>query len=274
MGEVTGISWCHHTVNPWSGCTKVSEGCKFCYAERDTKRYGLDVFGPKASRQLRAEAYWKQVPKWNQAAIDAGERRRVFCMSFGDIWEDRPELRDHRARMLALVESCTSLDFLLLTKRPELAPRLLDECGYGHWMADGWPANAWAMVSAENNQRLNERCSVLVDLPARVRGLSCEPLVGDLLDIGKWLATGQIHWAIVGGESGARDQARPMQFEWALRIRQACRDYGAAFWWKQWGNHVPDGNGGMVFVGKKVDGDLAGEICRELPATRLLELVP
>lgn len=286
MGKETGISWCHHTMNPWTGCTKVSEGYKFCYAERDTLRWGLQVFGPKADRQHRAEPYWKQVPKWNREAIEAGERRRVFLMSFGDFWEDRPDLEGPRSRSLAIIEECRALDFLVLTKRIEDAPRLLEAAGFGHWMRDGWPANVWAMVSAENDARLNQRAEMLLDIPARVRGLSCEPLVGELTSLGKWLATGQFHWAIWGGESGA--QGRPMHPDWPIHGRVVCREHGVAYWWKQWGKWAPTG---LLPAGAKAEypfpwkdgvagppmtrtsyfeGDLFGDCPRELPKTRLL----
>lgn len=309
MGETTGISWCHHTANPWTGCTKVSEGCKNCYAERDTLRWGLKVFGPKADRQMRAEPYWKQLPKWNREAIEACERRRCFIMSFGDIWEPRSELVAPRARMLGLIEECTSLDFLMLSKRIADAPTLLEEAGFGHWMRDGWPANALAMVSAENDKRLVERCELLVDIPARVRGLSCEPLLGQLNSLRTYLAMGDIHFAIAGGESGPR--ARPMHPMAAMGILADCAATGAAFWWKQWGKWVPgyvkgkkhclvhiDGtfeditdkaasehpsaflkpnfeglyDDQVMHATGYTEGELGGQIVRQLPATRLIEV--
>lgn len=281
MGKETGISWCHHTCNPWTGCTKVSEGCKFCYAERDTRRWGLDLFGPKKERQQRVEPYWLQVPKWNREAIEAGERRRVFLMSFGDFWEDRPDLMVPRVRMLHLVEQNTALDFLILSKRVADAPRLLKAAGFSHWMQNRWPSNAWAMTSAENDARLNERMPALLDLPADVRGVSCEPLLGALPSLGMWMVTGMLHWVIAGGESGG--QARPMHPVWARGVRDAALRNHVAFWWKQWGKWVPaddgpkagymlvtdDGHGQHMRPTAYTEGELDGEVIQQLPNTRL-----
>src|SRR4051812_1326472 len=99
MGEATLIAWAHHTANFWMGCQKVSDGCKFCYAESlTTNRMGLRVWGPNSTRQV-AKGVWKNVKAWNRAAAAAGERRRTFTMSLGDFFEDHPVADATRPRV-------------------------------------------------------------------------------------------------------------------------------------------------------------------------------
>ena len=129
MGTETGIEWCHHTFNAWRGCTKVSDGCKFCYADRDSKRNPkvLGVWGPNGTRVIAAEAYWQQPIKWNQAAREAGERRHVFCASLADVYEGRDTMPEPSwgpveaagKRLLKVIHRTPWLDWLLLTKRPQ-----------------------------------------------------------------------------------------------------------------------------------------------------------
>lgn len=138
MGNITKIQWCDHTFNPWIGCSKVHEGCANCYAEADfaTRRKRV-VWGPKGTRSITQT--WNDPVKWNKAAQQAGERRRVFCASLSDVFEDwtggliehdgRPALHhEHghrwtmgqlRRRLFKLIEATPHLDYLLLTKRPE-----------------------------------------------------------------------------------------------------------------------------------------------------------
>jgi protein gp37 len=157
MAETTGIEWCHHTFNPWRGCTKISPGCANCYAEtlsgRNPKTLG--VWGPNGTRVVAAESYWREPVKWNKAAAKAGERRRVFCASLADVFEDWPgvmagangaavhvcsecgawramdrmchgpnahmpvTMATARERLFQLISDTPNLDWLLLTKRPE-----------------------------------------------------------------------------------------------------------------------------------------------------------
>lgn len=91
MGEVTGIAWCHHTFNAWFGCVKVSVLCDNCYAEKQDKRFGPSHWGTDARRRFMSNAYWEQVWKWHRAAQEAGERRRVFAFSMGDVFEKLPD---------------------------------------------------------------------------------------------------------------------------------------------------------------------------------------
>lgn len=255
------ISWTHHTFNPWRGCTKVSDGCKHCYAETMSKRNPavLGLWGPQGVRAPAAESYWKQPERWNHEAQASGERRRVFCASLADAFEGPetmpveswPVVEAARTRLFALVERTRWLDWLLLTKRPENMPRFAPLS----W-ARGWPDNVWAMTSVENQKEADRRIPLLLQVPAKVRGLSCEPLLGDV-DLTHWLKYGEfspygrraIHWVIVGGESGA--DARPMFAAWARSLRDQCIDAGVAFHFKQHGEYL-DG----VRVGKRLAGRL------------------
>lgn len=274
MGETTGIEWTDHTFNPWRGCTKISEGCAHCYADTASKRNPkvLGVWGPQGKRVVAADAYWNQALRWNLDAQDAGMRRRVFCASLADVFEDwdgpmhRPNgevdsrsMDDVRKDLLLLMMATPSLDWLLLTKRPERMRRFfVDE----YRMSTPMP-NVWLGASVEDQKAADERIPILLDTPAAVRFLSCEPLLG-LVDLRLWLnfafhqcilpgrtwhrrgercdACGEefpnrepsLDWVIVGGESGAH--ARQMDVEWVRSIRDQCQAAGVAFFFKQWGN--------------------------------------
>lgn len=223
MGETTGISWCDSTFNPFLGCSKVSSGCKNCYAERESKRWGKDLWGPKAQRQMTSAAYWKQPVKWNAlAAAASGRPWRVFCGSMCDVFEDHPDVTLAREALWALIEATPHLTWLLLTKRPENIERFSPQ--------DGFPNHVWLGVSAENQETYELRVSQLVATPAFVRFVSAEPLLGPI-DLGG-LAL-MVDWVIVGGESGP--QCRPMRVEWACDLLRQCREMRKAFFFKQMG---------------------------------------
>jgi protein gp37 len=232
MAKDSAIEWTHHTFNPWWGCTKVSPGCKHCYAETWAKRVGQDVWGPKADRRELSDAYWRQPIAWNAEALWTGKRARVFCASMADVFEDRRDLDARRERLWHVIEATPQLDWLLLTKRPqnvaELAP-------YG----DRWPDNVWLGATAENQKWLEKRMLELRQLKARILFLSCEPLLG-ALDLAPWIAAARagvarmVDWIITGGESG--HHARPMNPDWARSLRDQCVAAGIKFHFKQHGN--------------------------------------
>lgn len=250
MGRDTTIAWCHHTWNPWRGCAVKSEGCKFCYAEAGSHRNPavLGVWGPHGRRSVAAEAYWRLPIGWNRDAAQAGERRRVFSLSLGDWLEDRPDLNAPRGRLLATIGLTPHLDWLLLTKRPELfRDCLVDAMGTGnpvwdnalHHVRDRWldgiaPANVWAGASVENRSRGIERIQLLREIPARVHFLSAEPLLGDLGE----LDLSGIDWMILGGESGPN--ARPCHVRWIGDQIARCRRQGVFIFVKQLGAWVED----------------------------------
>lgn len=173
MSEITGIQWTHHTFNPWSGCAKVSAGCANCYAAAlpPSMRRGA-VWGANNPRMVASDSYWKSPLAWDRAAAKARERRRVFCASVADVFEDRDDLDVHRLRLAELIRSTPNLDWLLLTKRAEAIERRAAP------MWTTWPRNVWLGVSVENQAAADERIPHLLRVPAAVRFLSMEPLLG------------------------------------------------------------------------------------------------
>jgi protein gp37 len=243
MGMNSAIEWTHHTFNPWRGCSKVSPGCDNCYAERASKRNPkvLGIWGDDGQRVVAAEAYWKQPIKWDAAAKLAGERHRVFCASLADWLELRPELVMPRRALLDLIRTSPNLDFLLLTKRLENWRQALElSCTkpgdltewINQWLHGNAPENVWMGTSVENAQVL-PRVTELMHVPARVRFLSVEPMIGPLKNIN----LSRIDWVICGGESGP--DARPMHPDWARDLRDQCVTSKVAFFFKQWGEYEP-----------------------------------
>ena len=246
MGEKTGIEWCDHTFNPWWGCTKVSPACANCYAETLANRFPntAGLWGPDAPRKIASEKVWNDPIRWNRAAEKAGVRRRVFCASMADVFEDRHDLDESRSRLFALIRKTPSLAWLLLTKRPEHVRANTPPS----WWLHGWPPNVWMGTTAEDQEQLEERGDHLLRCPASVRFVSAEPLLGPLAlwayfkgkvrdealaILGEPPPRNGIDWVILGGESG--HGARTMQPEWARSIRDQCATAGVPFFFKQWG---------------------------------------
>ena len=192
MGKDTKIEWAHHTFNPWRGCEKVSAGCKNCYAEVQSKRNPavLGEWGPGGQRVPAAEKYWQLPVQWNKQAQQDGERRRVFCLSLGDVFEDRDELKPWRLRLFMLIMDTPHLDWLLLTKRPEL---VMEGISYSfatspfmhpvgpwlyNWMQGEPPANVFLGTSVENQATADSRLQWLLSIPAVRHFASMEPLLG------------------------------------------------------------------------------------------------
>lgn len=228
MGANSKIEWTTHTFNPWWGCTKVSEACKHCYAETWAKRVGQNVWGPKPSRRVMSETHWKQPIKWNKDADGLKDRPRVFCASMADVFEDRDELITHRERLFDLIERTPNLDWLLLTKRPQNISSL------ARWSGE-WPDHIWLGTTVELQHRAEELLPYLQAIPARVRFISAEPLLGPL-SIERWLGS-TIDWVITGGESGPK--ARPASPRWFTDLHAQCMRQQVAFHFKQWGDWAP-----------------------------------
>lgn len=230
MGENSRVEWCHHTFNGWIGCEKVSDGCTHCYAEVETfprvqRGRGLELWGKNAARHITSDDYWRKPLAWARAAAEAGERHRVFCASLSDVMEDRVDLIAPRARLWRLIYDTPELDWLLLTKRPEDVVRLTAPlCA-----KRGWPSNAWMGATTENRVQAHARAAHLKTIPAPVRFLSVEPMLGPIDD----LPLDGISWVIFGGESGAR--ARPCAVEWIERGVEQCRAAGVRPFVKQLG---------------------------------------
>ncbi len=236
MGENSAIEWCDHTFNPWTGCTKVSPGCDNCYAERHSKWYPrtFGSWAPGAPRKRTGENTWKQPLAWNRKAERAGKRARVFCASAADVFDNQAPA-NWRLDLWALIHSTPYLDWLLLTKRPQNMATMLPQpatLGFPHW-GRGWP-NVWLGTTAENQAEAERRIPHLVAVPAAVRFLSCEPLLGPV-DALRWMP--KLDWIIAGGESGPG--ARPLHPDWLRSLRDQCARHGAAFFFKQWGEWFP-----------------------------------
>lgn len=229
MARDSKIEWTDHTFNPWWGCTKVSPACDHCYAETWARRVGLDVWSSGKPRRFLSDAYWRQPHQWNKQARFANQRARVFCASMSDVFEWKKELTPWRHKLWELIEETPYLDWLLLTKRPHLVPRLTP------WN-DDWPNNVWLGVTVENQKWTEKRLPQLESIPANIRFLSCEPLLGEI-NLRDWLEQDVIHWVIAGGESGFK--ARPSSPDWFLSLRDQCIDYDVPFHFKQWGDWAP-----------------------------------
>lgn len=227
MGQLSTIEWTNHTFNPWWGCTKISPGCVHCYADTWSRRYGHDIWGPKKPRRTFGEKHWQDPLKWERQADSLGQRKRVFCASMADVFENNKSILSEREKLWELISGTPMLDWLLLTKRPENMMR------FSPWESE-WPSNVWAMTSVENQEQANKRIPELIKVPAIVRGLSVEPLLNEV-DLSPWLD--QIQWVIVGGESG--HGARQMKVEWVRNLRDQCRKHDVPFFFKQWGEWAP-----------------------------------
>lgn len=241
MGLNSSIEWTTHTFNPWWGCTKVSDGCRHCYAETLSNRYGHNVWGAGQPRRLMSDNHWREPVKWDTAAAAAGTRAQVFCASMADVFD--PEAPSgQRDRLWNIIRETPHLDWQVLTKRPELI-RINLPADWGN----GWH-NVWLGTSVEDHRVVN-RIGHLVEVPAVVRFLSLEPLIGPLTN----LPLAGIDWAIVGGESGPG--SRPMDVEWVRDIHQQCQAAHVRFFFKQWGG-----------VRKKAAGrELDGNYYNEMP---------
>lgn len=278
MGANSAIEWTDHTFNPWTGCQRVSPGCDHCYAEALSKR-APRTFGswlPGGPRKRTSEEYWKQPLRWNRKAEKEGVRRRVFCASMADVFDNQASA-DWREDLWALIHDTPNLDWLLLTKRPQNIMKMLPGSeGRGdipHSRAvwgDGWP-NVWLGTSAENQEEADRRIPRLLRAPAAKHFLSCEPLLGplrldqcglpvthhgalDALRGESWIEEwwdeagedrrrkvvrtwpGKIDWCIAGGESGPK--ARPMHPAWARSLRDQCQAASVPFFMKQMGGPV------------------------------------
>ena len=230
MARDTSIEWTDHTFNPWWGCTKVSPACDHCYAEAWDKRTGGNHWGSRADRRPFGDKHWDEPLRWDRAAAAAGTRRRVFCASMADVF-DNAAPKGARDRLWYLIRSTPRLDWQLLTKRPQNVRKMLPS----DW-GDGY-ANVWLGTTTENQEEAERRVPHLISIEARVRFLSCEPLLGAIFLTRDWL-NGKLHWIIAGGESGPK--ARPSNPDWFRSLRDQCAAAGLAFHFKQWGSWVPD----------------------------------
>jgi protein gp37 len=252
----TKISWCDHTFNPWIGCTKVNEACKFCYAEsHDNRFYKESHWGAGSNRLITSKKYWNQPINWNRAAGNAGIKLRVFCASLSDIFEEHPQVEDARAELFNLIEKTPNLIWMLLTKRPENIIRFIP----WNWhpkMGGSVPENVRFGVSIGMQKHMDEMWPVMEQTMYELNApyfLSMEPLLGPV-DFAAFDESVMVEgkpmgrtrhlpsYVIVGGESGPK--ARPMHASWVEGIRNMCLLYDIKFHFKQWGEWQ-DGSDGL-----------------------------
>lgn len=248
MGKDSGIQWCHHTFNSHWGCEKVSAACRSCYAETFSKRVGLKLWGgDDTARRFFGDKHWNEPLKWNRAAQKAGERHRVFCASMADVFEDRRDLDETRARLFKLIEETPDLDWMLLSKRWGIAD--IEAMLPPSWR-EAWPFNAWAGATIEDGEQARIRLPALRKARAAIRFLSMEPLLGrvqladevhastcpvlfEFASAGPCNCDPGIDLIIIGGESG--HNARPMDLDAAESLIWQARTMGAAPFVKQMG---------------------------------------
>lgn len=241
---LTPIEWCFtpdaqgrlvqgYSFNGWWGCTHHGKGCAACYAQAWAKRMGLELWGPKAPRRFFADAYWAQPAKWNARAKAAGVQPSVFGFDMADVFEQLPNTYGERMNVerrryfVDVVEQTQHLRHLILTKRIEDALELVP----AHWRG-GFPDNVVIMATVACREDL-PKLDILRTLPAKLRGVSFEPLIEDL---GPVDLTG-IHWAIPGLES----QGREGQLGAIRSIVAECRRQHVAVFVKQLGTRPTDG---------------------------------
>lgn len=263
--EESGIAWTKHTHNYWIGCDKISPGCKNCYAEElmDT-RFGRVNWGKGQPRSLTSLKNRNKPYAWDKQAAASGQKIKVFCSSLSDVFDDDPTspLDEWRKGLFEQIEKTPNLYWLLLTKRPENVMGMVP----ASWR-NGFPEHVWMGATAENQEWLDKRAPILLEIPATVRFLSCEPLLGPLdfrnylrtsipvtdssLDApdgavvdgmervgGTWERREGINWIIAGGESGSC--FRPMSMNWVRDIRDQCVEADVPFFLKQTSGTRPE----------------------------------
>lgn len=262
MAEKTGIAWTDHTFNPWIGCTKVSAGCKFCYAERDNKRFGwVDGWGKGAMRKRTSAANWEKPIQWARKASGEGVTRRVFCASLADVFDPEVphEWRTDLFRLIVTIKENfgNALEWLILTKRPENIADMLTV---------HLPCIRLG-VTAEDQENADKRILLLLENWRGKNFVSYEPALGAVdfsyylngcpervsarsyvtrdmaLDAGypemegsqisgdEWQQTAPpIQWVIAGSESGSN---RKTDIDWLRSVRDQCAVARAPFFLKQ-----------------------------------------
>lgn len=248
MGTNSKIEWTDHTWNPWRGCAKVSPACDNCYMFRDMIRFGQN---PNRLTLAKANSYYLPAREFKAGRWKPGDK--VFVCSRSDFFH--PDADEWRGGAWDIIRDHPDLIFQILTKRTD---RILD-CLPDGW-GDGWP-NVWMGATVENQQMLYDRGAELLRVPAMVRYLSIEPMLGKINfrwePLAHWAAgesyrayferkgsvqeyesLAGIDWVIVGGETGPG--ARPMHPDWVRSVRDQCQGAGIPFFFKQWGEWAPE----------------------------------
>lgn len=274
MAEHSNIEWTDSTFNPWEGCQKVGPGCDHCYAENRNARFGGGVavnWGPGAPRRRTSRSNWAKPLLWEREheafMLAHGRRRRVFCASLADVFDNEVPA-EWRADLFALIERTPHLDWLLLTKRIGNAAEMMFLARGGHLPL---LPNVWLGATVVNQAEADRDIPKLLAVPARVRFLSIEPMLGPIdltrtvlhsgpfkpapgagrawqgiktvnvtmnaLKPGAKSGRPALSWVIAGGESGPH--ARPAHPDWFRSLRDQCAAAGVPFLFKQWGEWLP-----------------------------------
>jgi protein gp37 len=216
MAENSNIGWTHHTMNFWWGCNKVTRECKICYIGPIMRRAGREPFrGPGRTKN------WTEPFKWDRAAAKAGERHRVFTCSMSDFFHEGAD--GWRAEAWEVIKACPHLDWLVLTKRRELArDRLPPDWGGGY-------PNVWLGVTCGCSESLY-RLPHLRELPAAVKFVSAEPLL-ERMDFRPHLDW--LDWIITGCERASKEERAVMDLDWVRDINRQCAEAGKRHFFKQ-----------------------------------------
>jgi len=291
MADKTGIEWTDATWNPVTGCTKVSAGCKHCYAEREWPRMTrlVPAYAGRDFTDVRMHLDRIEQPlHWKKP-------RRIFVNSMSDLFHESVDQR-FISDVFGIMAACPQHTFQILTKRPARALELLGQGCMGRFQDDVeeclvmhsneplvWPLpNVWLGVSIEDQATADERIPLLLKTPAAVRWISTEPLLGPVdLSYGFGVPTGSgngscpmhlagicpegllpkgethIHWVVAGGESGPK--ARPMHPDWVRSLRDQCAAACVPFLFKQWGEWAPGESCGPMTRPEQTAGYFAGK---------------
>ena len=249
MSTKSHIEWTEHTWNPITGCTKVSAGCKHCYAEVMAKRLkAMGANGYQNGFELSL------LPERLNQPIKRKKPTTYFVNSMSDLFHEYVPF-SYINQVFDVIRKTPQHRYQILTKRQN---RLAE-----YFRCAEVPGNVWLGVSVENVKEGLPRIDVLRTIPAKVRFLSVEPLLEDLGEVDY----SGIHWVIVGGESGSK--ARPMKEQWVLNIQEQCDEQDVAFFFKQWGTWGADG----VKRNKQKNGKLLNnKIHHTYPARYLFEV--
>lgn len=255
MAESTKIEWADATFNPWIGCTRVGPGCDNCYAAVSPPSRSMSIkWGAGEPRHHTSASNWAQPLVWERKAQDFqaehGRRQRVFCASLADVFDNEVP-PSWRAELFALIASTPNLDWMLLTKRIANVAKMIEAPGM---QKCGLPGNVWLGATVVNQEEADRDVPKLLALPAQVRFLSIEPMLGPI-DLTRIDVSGDfeiyplsgttgcedydgpipdipaLNWVICGGESGPG--ARPMHPDWARSLKQQCQAASVPFFMKQ-----------------------------------------
>ena len=290
MSEKTKIQWTDSTFNPWIGCTRVGPGCDNCYAAVSTPSRSMSIkWGAGEPRHRTSASNWAQPLQWERNAqafqAEHGRRQRVFCASLADVFDNEVPPA-WRAELFALIAATPNLDWLVLTKRIGNVAKMIEAPGM---QKCGLPSNVWLGATVVNQEEADRDIPKLLAVPARVRFLSIEPMLGpvdvrwafsdasvircprcmlgtNILDHGPCPNDGEtlrndpgIDWVICGGESGP--SARPMEIASARRLAEQCKAAGVAFHMKQLGAQPRGWCVARLHAQQEDEADLAGDYC-------------